>query len=95
MAPYHYVRIQRIDNENDSNNYDLLIVGGEDHQTGNYSSDDEIERRYSQLESWAIERFPIEGIKYRWSGQVMEPQDSIAFIGRNPGDNRNNLYFYR
>ncbi|MGH9982949.1 MAG: FAD-dependent oxidoreductase [Nitrososphaeraceae archaeon] len=92
VAPYHYVRIQRIDNENDSNNYDLLIVGGEDHQTGNYSSDDEIEKRYSQLESWARERFPIEGIEYRWSGQVMEPQDSIAFIGRNPGDNRNNIY---
>ncbi|MGH9979819.1 MAG: NAD(P)/FAD-dependent oxidoreductase, partial [Nitrososphaeraceae archaeon] len=92
VAPYHYVRIQKIDNENDSNNYDLLIVGGEDHQTGNYSSDDEIEKRYSQLESWARERFPIEGIEYRWSGQVMEPQDSIAFIGRNPGDNRNNIY---
>ena len=92
VAPYHYVRIQRMDNENDSNNYDLLIVGGEDHQTGNYSSDDEIERRYSQLESWTRERFPIEGIEYRWSGQVMEPRDSIAFIGRNPGDNRNNIY---
>jgi Rieske Fe-S protein len=82
-----------MDNENDSNNYDLLIVGGEDHQTGNYSSDDdEIEKRYSQLESWARERFPIEEIEYRWSGQVMEPQDSIAFIGLNPGDNRNNIY---
>jgi glycine/D-amino acid oxidase-like deaminating enzyme/nitrite reductase/ring-hydroxylating ferredoxin subunit len=92
VAPYHYVRIQRMDNEIDSNNYDLLIVGGEDHQTGNFSSDDEIEKRYSQLESWTRERFPIEGIEYRWSGQVMEPQDSIAFIGRNPGDNRNNIY---
>jgi glycine/D-amino acid oxidase-like deaminating enzyme/nitrite reductase/ring-hydroxylating ferredoxin subunit len=93
VSPYHYVRIQRMDNENDTNNYDLLIVGGEDHQTGNFSSDDdEIEKRYSQLESWARERFPIEGIEYRWSGQVMEPQDSIAFIGHNPGDNRNNIY---
>lgn len=93
VAPYHYVRIQRIDNENDSNNYDLLIVGGEDHQTGNFSSDDDdIEKRYSQLESWARERFPIEEIEYRWSGQVMEPQDSIAFIGHNPGDDRNNIY---
>jgi glycine/D-amino acid oxidase-like deaminating enzyme/nitrite reductase/ring-hydroxylating ferredoxin subunit len=96
VAPYHYVRIQKMDNEmdneNDPNNYDLLIVGGEDHQTGNYSSDDEIEKRYSQLESWARERFPIEEKEYRWSGQVMEPQDSIAFIGLNPGDNRNNIY---
>jgi glycine/D-amino acid oxidase-like deaminating enzyme len=28
VASYHYVRIQRLDNENDSNNFDLLIVGG-------------------------------------------------------------------
>ena len=89
VAPYHYIRIQRMD----SNNYDLLIVGGEDHQTGNFSSDDdEIEKRYSQLESWTRERFPIEEIEHRWSGQVMEPQDSVAFIGHNPGDNRNNIY---
>jgi glycine/D-amino acid oxidase-like deaminating enzyme/Rieske Fe-S protein len=93
VAPYHYVRVQKMDNNNDENkNYDLLIVGGEDHQTGNFSSDDDIEKRYSQLESWTRDRFPIEGIEYRWSGQVMEPQDSIAFIGHNPGDNRNNIY---
>ena len=68
----------------------MLIVGGEDHQTGISSSDDEIEKRYSRLESWTREHFPIEGIEYRWSGQVMEPRDSIAFIGYNPGYNRNN-----
>src|ERR687891_2682080 len=94
VAPYHYVRIQKMDNDddNDDKNYDLLIIGGEDHQTGNFSSDDDIEKRYSRLESWAKDRFPIEAIEYRWSGQVMEPQDSIAFIGHNPGDNRNNIY---
>lgn len=90
VAPYHYVRIQK--RNNDDKNYDLLIIGGEDHQTGNFSSDDDIEKRYSRLESWAKDRFPIEAIEYRWSGQVMEPQDSIAFIGHNPGDNRNNIY---
>lgn len=94
VAPYHYVRIQKRDNDddNDDKNDDLLIIGGEDHQTGNFSSDDDIEKRYSRLESWAKDRFPIEAIEYRWSGQVMEPQDSIAFIGHNPGDNRNNIY---
>lgn len=90
VAPYHYVRIQKRDNDED--NDDLLIIGGEDHQTGNFSSDDDIEKRYSRLESWAKDRFPIVAIEYRWSGQVMEPQDSIAFIGHNPGDNRNNIY---
>jgi glycine/D-amino acid oxidase-like deaminating enzyme/nitrite reductase/ring-hydroxylating ferredoxin subunit len=89
VAPYQYVRIQKMENDN---NYDLLIVGGEDHQTGNFSSDDDIETRYYRLESWAKERFPIEEIEYQWSGQVMEPQDSIAFIGHNPGDDKDNIY---
>src|SRR5207248_2530602 len=31
----------------------------------------------------------IEGIEFRWSGQVMEPVDSLAFIGRNPLDSDN------
>jgi Rieske Fe-S protein len=92
VAPYHYVRVQKMDNDDDNKNYNLLIVGGEDHQTGNLSTDDDIEKRYSRLESWTRDRFPIEGIEYRWSGQVMEPQDSIAFIGHNPGDNRKNIY---
>jgi glycine/D-amino acid oxidase-like deaminating enzyme/nitrite reductase/ring-hydroxylating ferredoxin subunit len=90
VAPYHYVRIQKIDR--DDKNYDLLIVGGEDHPTGNFSSNNDIEKRYSQLELWAKDHFPVEDIEYQWSGQVMEPQDSIAFIGHNPGDDRNNIY---
>jgi Rieske Fe-S protein len=92
VAPYHYVRIQKMNNNDFNKNYDLLIVGGEDHQTGNLTSDDDIEKCYLRLESWAKYRFPIEGIEYRWSGQIMEPHDSIAFIGHNPGDNRNNIY---
>jgi len=28
----------------------------------------------------------VEEIEYRWSGQVMEPVDGLAFIGRNPAD---------
>jgi glycine/D-amino acid oxidase-like deaminating enzyme len=69
--------------------YDLLIVGGEDHETGN---SDDSESRYDALESWTKSRFSIEGIEYRWSGQVLEPIDSIAFIGRNPKDKRKNIF---
>jgi Rieske Fe-S protein len=58
-------------------------VGGEDHKTGQ----GEPEVSFCKLEQWARERFEkATQIDYRWSGQVMEPVDGIAFIGRNPGD---------
>ena len=80
--PYHYVRIQSLDEKSD-----VLIVGGEDHKTGQADNADE---RYAALESWTKERFPmIEGIEFRWSGEVMEPIDGLAFIGRNPLDEPN------
>lgn len=85
VTPYHYVRVQDMEERD----YDLLIVGGEDHETGNASDS---EKRYSTLESWAKRRFPIEAIEYRWSGQVLEPRDSVAFIGRNPKDRRRNIF---
>lgn len=66
--------------------YDLLIVGGEDHKTGNVN---DIVERHSRLESWAKQRFPIKKVLFKWSGQVMEPLDSLAFIGINPMNNEN------
>jgi glycine/D-amino acid oxidase-like deaminating enzyme/nitrite reductase/ring-hydroxylating ferredoxin subunit len=81
--PYHYVRLQPYNEK-----YDLLIAGGEDHKTG--QSDNEHlteEERFSRLTSWTRHMFPaIEEVIYKWSGQVLEPVDSLAFIGRNPGD---------
>jgi hypothetical protein len=61
-----------------------LIVGGEDHKTGQA---DDAGERHARLVDWTRERFPVLGEPlYRWSGQVMEPVDGLAFIGRNPGD---------
>jgi Rieske Fe-S protein len=55
-------------------------VGGEDHKTG--QSDDSA-KRYRALEEWARARFPmIEEVEFRWSGQVMNSLDGLAFIGR-------------
>ena len=35
------------------------------------------------LDAWTRERFPtVEEMEFRWSGQIMEPIDSLAFIGR-------------
>lgn len=86
IAPYHYVRTQQYNHE-----YDLLIVGGEDHATGLADAEQfPEENRYALLEKWAKEYFPqIEEIVYKWSGQVMEPMDSLAYIGRNPMDKDN------
>lgn len=77
--PYHYVRLANADST-----HDLLIVGGEDHKTGQA---DDTEQRFSRLEAWTRERIPTAGARaYSWSGQVMEPIDGLAFIGRNLGD---------
>jgi glycine/D-amino acid oxidase-like deaminating enzyme/nitrite reductase/ring-hydroxylating ferredoxin subunit len=83
LDPYHYVRLQRFDHPDD----DLLIVGGEDHKTGQAH---DAAARFRRLEEWARERFPQLGaVEYAWSGQVMETVDGLAFIGRNPGDTPN------
>ncbi len=77
--PYHYIRLEPMEGGDDA-----LIVGGEDHKTGQARDGDE---RYKRLEAWARERFPSMGaVEYRWSGQVMESIDGLGFIGRNPGD---------
>jgi glycine/D-amino acid oxidase-like deaminating enzyme/nitrite reductase/ring-hydroxylating ferredoxin subunit len=83
--PYHYVRIQP--SGDGVNAHDVLIVGGEDHKTGQA---DDADARFARLEAWTRERFPqVEAFDYRWSGQVMEPVDGLAFIGRNPADDSN------
>jgi glycine/D-amino acid oxidase-like deaminating enzyme/nitrite reductase/ring-hydroxylating ferredoxin subunit len=85
--PYHYVRLQPFNDE-----HDLLIAGGEDHKTGQ-AEDEKIpeENRFAHLEVWTKRRFPMmKEIIYHWSGQVLEPVDSLAFIGRNPGNK--NIY---
>lgn len=74
--PYHYIRIQKGDAT-----FDWLIVGGEDHKTG---QEDDGEERYRRLETWARARFPmIEQVELRWSGQVQESVDGIGFIGHD------------
>ena len=76
--PYHYVRLQHDDAG------EVLVVGGEDHKTGQA---DDMDDRFRHLEEWTRAHFPMAGeTAYRWSGQVMEPVDYMGFIGRNPGD---------
>ncbi|HTL46575.1 MAG TPA: FAD-dependent oxidoreductase [Verrucomicrobiae bacterium] len=81
--PYHYVRLQPLDGASD-----LLIVGGEDHKTGQPETDDP-EEPFRNLEGWAYRYFPgVEEFLYQWSGQVWEPADGLAFIGHAGGDEK-------
>lgn len=77
LDPYHFVRLDEPGGE-------LLIVGGEDHKTGQA---DDAERRWARLEQWMRERFPAaREVLHRWSGQVMETVDGLAYLGREPGE---------
>ena len=85
LEAYHYVRIQPLGEAED-----LLIVGGEDHHSGEANDMDE---RFARLESWTRERYPsFTRADYRWSGQVLEPIDFMPYSGRNPGST--NIYVH-
>jgi len=78
--PYHYIRLAK----GYDPDHDLLIVGGEDHKSGQAS---DYEERYQRLENWTRERIPeMKDVVDRWSGHIIETMDDLAYLGRNPGD---------
>jgi glycine/D-amino acid oxidase-like deaminating enzyme/nitrite reductase/ring-hydroxylating ferredoxin subunit len=77
--PYHYVRLNP-----GPGTTDYLIVGGADHKTGEA---DDGAVRFEAIEAWTRSLVPELGREtHRWSGQVLDPIDYSAFIGRNPGE---------
>jgi glycine/D-amino acid oxidase-like deaminating enzyme/nitrite reductase/ring-hydroxylating ferredoxin subunit len=70
--PYHYLRIDP------HRDYDYAIFGGQDHKTGQSRDTAEC---YRQLEATARRRLPGFEITHRWSGQVIETNDGLPFIG--------------
>jgi glycine/D-amino acid oxidase-like deaminating enzyme/nitrite reductase/ring-hydroxylating ferredoxin subunit len=76
--PYHYVRLQPGDNGKD-----FVLVGGEDHKSGEA---DDADRRFQRLEKWARAKMPmLKDVTHCWSGQVLDTIDYAGFIGKNPG----------
>ncbi|KAI9035153.1 FAD-dependent oxidoreductase [Aspergillus affinis] len=76
---YKYVRFTSCDE-----NEDYLVIGGCDHKVGQ----DQVEGRFQELETWVRQRFTRAGsVDYKWSGQIFEPVDYMAFIGKNQGMN--------
>jgi len=81
-SPYHYLRTQP-----HSESQDLLIIGGEDHKTG---QTDHPEASFERLAIWVKDRFPFAGeVVHRWSGQVLEPSDGLPYLGHNPASGPN------
>jgi glycine/D-amino acid oxidase-like deaminating enzyme/nitrite reductase/ring-hydroxylating ferredoxin subunit len=72
--PYHYARTQR------TREGLQLIIGGEDHPTGQASdTETAVERLIDYARRWGL-------VPDRcWSAQVVEPVDGLPFIGRNGG----------
>jgi glycine/D-amino acid oxidase-like deaminating enzyme/nitrite reductase/ring-hydroxylating ferredoxin subunit len=82
-SPYHFVRMHFLPDQD----YDVLIVGGEDHRVGQCEHP---EKQFLKLKEWAMLRLGISpDVVYQWSGQIIEPIDGLAYIGRNPGDEEN------
>ncbi len=82
LDPYHYLRLHPY-----TETTELLIVGGEDHKTGQAQ---DAEARYQRLEGWARKRVPQLGlVSLRWSGQVYETLDGLGYIGRDPAGEEN------
>jgi len=74
LEAYHYVRVMQSDGRS------VLLIGGEDHKTGQAGASEE---RFAALESWTRTKFDGLGeVVSKWSGQVQEPDDGVAFIGK-------------
>ena len=71
--PYRYVRLEA------HRDHDLLIVGGEDHKTGQA---DDTGACFERVEQVARERVPDIQLTHRWSGQVIETPDGLPYIGQ-------------
>ena len=76
VDPYHYTRTHDVEGRT------YLIVGGEDHRTG---EETQTEVHYDNLLEFARVRFEGGPVKYHWSGQIIEPVDGLPFIGPNSG----------
>ena len=75
--PYHYLRFTECDQKDD-----YLVIGGCDHKVGQ----EQEHGRFGQLEAWVRESFTKAGtVDYKWSGQIFEPVDFMAYIGLNQG----------
>ncbi len=72
--PYQFVRVDP------HRDYDVVIVGGEDHKTG---QEDDTEACYRRLEEQLRAIVPTVELTHRWSGQIIETPDGLPYIGES------------
>ena len=72
-SPYNYLRVH------DDARGRYAIFGGADHKTGTVTDTGE---RFAQVQSAFRRLFPSARIEARWSGQVIETNDGLPFIGQ-------------
>jgi len=70
--PYYYLRVDRLGQE------DFVIFGGKDHKTGQHADP---AKNYAALESLLKTFVKDANVTHRWSGQVIETNDGLPFIG--------------
>ncbi len=71
--PYQYLRIEP------DGDRDLVILGGEDHKTGQAADPNAC---YERLEAALLARVASISLTHRWAGQVIETPDGLPYIGR-------------
>lgn len=72
-SPYRSIRVHELDGE------PLVLIGGENHETGRGGSTRE---RYERLETFARSYFDVSEVEYRWSTQDYSTFDGVPYIGR-------------
>ena len=75
-TPYDYLRVETKDD------HDYVIFGGEDHKTG---QEPHTEGAFARLEARLRRLLPELQIDHRWSGQVIETNDGLPYIGEIAG----------
>lgn len=70
--PYHYIRWQNTPAG------DVMIVGGEDHRTG---EEEDTDACFARLADYTRQYFGTHPELHRWSGQIIEPHGGLPLIG--------------
>lgn len=80
--PYHYTRVEH---EADG---DLVILGGEDHKVGIETDTPKHHGALADYLRTATKEFEV---LHKWSGEVLETQDDLPYIGHLPGGSKRDL----